>query len=315
MGSNESERPIANAIIVGVNKAGTTSLFVSLSGHPEIAPAAVKETKYFLPPRWGQPVGPRSDYETEWAGAGPEPVRLEATPSYFYGGEPVIRAMRDVCGSDLKVVVVLREPAARLVSFFQFQKARLRLPEDMTLEEYLAESDQRTDADFRDAENEMWFGFRGGWYADFLPVWRDAFGDRLHVVFFEALMRDPGSVLREVAAFLGVDPEAFSDEALSSENRTTGFKNRGFQRFALAFNNRFERFLRRHYKLKDRLRSAYYRVNGRRAKEHVPEAVLVRVRERYEEPNARLADQLAAMGITDPPAWITSSRASTRPRP
>ena len=55
--------PVANTIIAGVNKAGTTSLFVSLSGHPEVAPAAVKETKYFLPPRWDQHVGPRSVYE------------------------------------------------------------------------------------------------------------------------------------------------------------------------------------------------------------------------------------------------------------
>jgi len=295
---------VANAIIAGVNKAGTTSLFVSLSGHPEIAPAAVKETKYFLPPRWGKSVGPRSDYETEWAGAGREPVRLEATPSYFYGGTPVIEAMREMCGPDLRVIVVLREPSARLVSFFQFQKARLRLPDEMTLDQYLAESDQRTDADFKDPENEMWFGFRGGCYADFLPAWRDAFGDRLHVVFFESLMSDPGRVLRDVATFLGVDPQAFSDEVLSSENRTTGFKNRGFQRVALAFNNRFERFLRRHYKLKDTLRSAYYRVNGRKAKEQVPEPALVRVRERYEEPSARLADQLAAMGVVDVPAWL-----------
>jgi len=315
MSSNESERPIANAIIAGVNKAGTTSLFVSLSGHPEVAPAAVKETKYFLPPRWGQPIGPRSEYEAEWTGAGRESVRLEATPSYFYGAEPVIAALRDVCGPDLRVIVVYREPVARLVSFFKFQKARLRLPEDMTLDEYLAESEAMSDADFKDPENEKWFGFRGGCYADFLPAWRDAFGDRLHIVFFETLMKDPGSVLREVAAFLGVDPQAFSDDALSSENRTTGFKNRGFQRVALAFNNRFERFLRRHYKLKDALRSAYYRVNGRKAKERVPDAVQARIRERYEEPNARLADQLAAMGITDTPDWVTSSRASTRSRP
>ena len=132
----------------------------------------------------------------------------------------------------------------------------------------------------------------------------DAFGDRLHVVFFEQLMANPGTVLRDVAAFLAIDPERFDSEALSSENRTTGFKNRGFQRLALAINNRFERFLRRHYKLKDALRSAYYRVNGRKATEHVPEAVLHRVRERYAEPNARLAEQLRAMGVTDEPEWL-----------
>ena len=38
-----------DAIIAGVNKAGTTSLFVSLSTHPDVAPSSIKETGYFLP--------------------------------------------------------------------------------------------------------------------------------------------------------------------------------------------------------------------------------------------------------------------------
>ena len=304
--------PVANAIIAGVNKAGTTSLFVSLSGHPEVAPAAVKETRYFLPPRWGNSIEPRAAYEAEWGSAGSKPVRLEATPSYFYGGTAVIDAMREVCGPDLRVIVVLREPVARLVSFFEFQKARLRLPEAMTLPEYVAAADRMTDDDFHDSENEKWFGFRGGWYVDFLPAWRDAFGDKLHVVFFENLMAEPKTVLGDVARFLGIDPERFSDDALSSENRTTGFKNRGFQRFALAFNNRFERFLRRHYKLKDRLRAAYYRLNGRKGKAQVPEAVKEQLRERYREPNARLAEQLRGMDVTRLPSWLTTVPASAR---
>ena len=42
-----------DVIIAGVNKAGTTSLFVSLSTHPDIAPSSVKETRFFLPARYG----------------------------------------------------------------------------------------------------------------------------------------------------------------------------------------------------------------------------------------------------------------------
>ena len=56
---------------------------------------------------------------------------------------------------------------------------------------------------------------------------------------------------------------ALPDEGLSSENRTTGFKNPGLQRVALGVNDRFEPFLRRHHGLKRRLRAAYVRVNGR----------------------------------------------------
>jgi len=297
----------ANAIVAGVNKAGTTSLFVSLSTHPEVAGATVKETRYFLPARWGQRLEPVDVYESAFAAAPTTtPVRLEATPSYFYGGEPVIDAMRSVCGEDLRVMVVLREPVARFWSFFTFQKARLRIPDELSVEDYLAHADTLSDEDFRVAEHERWFAFRGGCYADWLPAWHSAFGARLQIVFFEDLMAEPARVLRATAEFLGIDPDGFPSTSLASENRTTGYKRAGLQRVALTFNDRFERFLRRHYGLKERLRSAYYRLNGAARREQLPPTARAMLADRYAEPNARLARELVAMGVTDLPTWCAA---------
>lgn len=298
----------ANTIIAGVNKAGTTSLFVSLSSHPDVAAAAVKETRYFLPARWGKALEPVDAYEACFVDASPTArVRLEATPSYFYGGDAVIDAMRSVCGDDLRVIVVLREPVARFWSFFTFQKARLRIAEDLGIDAYLAHADALTDDDFRVAENERWFAFRGGCYADWLPAWHAAFGERLQVVFFEDLMAEPDRVLRHTATFLEIDPDAFPSTDLASENRTTGYRRAGLQRAALALNDRFERFLRRHYGLKERLRSAYYRLNGSARREQLPPAARAMLSDRYAEPNARLARQLVEMGVTDVPEWCAAT--------
>jgi hypothetical protein len=295
----------ANTIIAGVNKAGTTSLFVSLQAHPDVATSSVKETRYFLPARYGQPLEPPSVYASYFANAPRDrAVRLEATPSYFYGGRPLVARIVDLLGADVRTIVVLREPVSRLVSFFTFQKTRLRIPEEMTLAEYLAAADRLTDADFADPANERYFGFRGGCYADYLPAWVEAFGPRLRVLFFDDLVSRPEIVLQEVATWLDIDPDAFSAPDLSSENRTTGFRFRGFQRAALFANDRLERFLRRHPALKQRLRAAYYRVNGRAAREAVPGAVRAELEERYREPNERLAAQLRDAGVTDVPAWV-----------
>jgi hypothetical protein len=302
----------ANAIIAGVNKAGTTSLFVSLQSHPQVATSSVKETRYFLPARYGQPLEPPAVYESYFASssARDRPVRLEATPSYFYGGDGLIGKIVEVLGPDVRVMVVLREPVSRFVSFFSFQKTRLRIPETMTAAEYLAAADRLAPTAFADPDNERWFGFRGGCYADFLPPWQDAFGPRLRVLFFEDVMREPATVLRDVATWLAIDPDAFPASELSSENRTTGFRLRGFQRLALATNDRFERFLRRHPHLKRRLREAYYRVNGRAAREAVPGEVRDELAARYEEPNARLAAQLRDAGVTDLPDWLSGKGAA-----
>jgi hypothetical protein len=301
----------ANTIIAGVNKAGTTSLFVSLSAHADVAPASVKETRYFLPARWGRPLEPASVYDGYFTGAAGAKVRLEATPSYFYGGAAVADAMLDVCGDDLKVIVVFREPVSRFWSFFNYQKARLRIPEDMTGEAYLAHSDGLDAADFGDPENECWFGLRGGCYAEWLPVWHERFGAQLELVWFDELMSQPARVLGDVAGFLGIDPGGYASLELASENRTTAYRRAGLQRIALAANDRLERFLRRHYGLKERLRSAYYRINGSQRRDRMPDPLRAVLTSRYEEPNARLREQLVATGRSVP-GWLTAQDAGTQ---
>jgi hypothetical protein len=293
----------SDAIIAGVNKAGTTSLFVSLSTHPDVSPSSIKETRYFLPARYGKPLPPAAEWEAYFADAGDHPVRLEATPSYFYGAARVADCMLERLVNP-RAIVVLREPVGRAISFFTYQKSRLRFPADYSMTEYLATADRLTDNDFLDPENEKFMAVRGGRYADYLPGWLDTFGaPRLHVADFDELVANPVTTLTDTARWLGLDPDRFPDDALSSENRTTGFKSRGFQRIALAGNDRFEQVLRRHPELKRKLRAFYYRLNGRTASEEVSAAVRTELAARFTEPNARLADQLDAAGITRP-SWL-----------
>jgi hypothetical protein len=233
-------------------------------------------------------------------------VHLEATPSYFYGGAAVAEAMRTRL-VDPRALIVLREPVSRAISFFTYQKIRLRFPADYPVTDYLATADRLTDADFEDPDNEKFMAFRGGCYADFLPGWFDVLGvDHVRVIDFSQLVGDEVTTLHETATWLGLDPGRFPADALSSENRTTGYKSEGFQRLALAGNDRLERVLRRNPGLKRSLRSLYYRLNGRPTEEAIPDSVLTELASRYEEPNTRLAQQLDAAGITLP-RWLSPS--------
>jgi hypothetical protein len=296
---------LANAVIAGVEKAGTTSLFRALSEHPDVAPASVKETRYFQPLLYGKPLEPLEVYEAYFSDAVDELVRIEATPRYFSGGQVVAQRMRDVLGAP-KIIIVLREPVSRFVSFFEFQKARLRIPADLDVGEYLARADALTDADVRDPSNHAWFGFRGGCYADWLPAWHEVFAADLQLLYFEDLVGQPATTLHAVARFLGIDPDAYASLELAGENRTTAYKRAGFQRLALGVNDRLERFLRRHYRLKERLRALYYRVNGAASRgESVSPEISAELARRYTEPNQRLAQQLAAMSV-EAPGWLTA---------
>jgi Sulfotransferase domain len=308
--AGESSGPVANALIAGVNKAGTTSLFVTLAEHPAIAPSAVKETRYFLPARWGHDLDPRAVYESYWVDAGSASVRLEATPAYFAGGPNLVAKVREVCG-DAKIVVILREPVSRLLSYFSYQQARLRIPESMTLAEYLTRADALSDDDFRDPANELFFGVRGGAYADYLPDWTAEFGTNVQVLFFDDLVQDAAMTVERVARFLDVDPSLLPATGLRSENRTRGFRSGRLQRAALDFNDRFEPFLRRHHGLKRRMRAAYFKLNGRALPLYVSETERASLAARFAGANARLAEQLSGLGVTNLPTWLSTAATST----
>ncbi|MFN8027673.1 MAG: hypothetical protein U0W40_15325 [Acidimicrobiia bacterium] len=297
-----------DAVIAGVNKAGTTSLFVALSDHPAVAPSAVKETRFFLPARYGRPLEPTSVWEDYFDGApadapGDLLVRLEATPSHVYGGAAVASAMQGVL-HDPRAIFVLREPVSRAISFFTYQKVRLRIPAEQPITEYLAHADALGPDAFSDPVNEPWFAVGGGCYADFLAGWIDTFGaDRILVVDFDRWVNEQAAVRDEIATWLGLDPAAFPADDHASENRTTGYKSAGLQKVALAGNDRLERMFRRHPGVKRKLRSLYYRVNGRSASEEIPQSVRDDLAQRFVEPNRRLARLLREHHLTVP-GWL-----------
>ena len=133
-----------DAIIAGVNKAGTTSLFVSLSTHPDVAPSSIKETRLLPPARYGSrcrrpPSGTRTS---------PTPATGPCTSKPRRRTSTVARASPRRCATRLvdphALVVVLREPVSRAISFFTYQKVRLRFPADYPITDYLAAADRLT---------------------------------------------------------------------------------------------------------------------------------------------------------------------------
>jgi hypothetical protein len=294
---------LPNLLLAGFPKTGTTSLFTLLARHPEVGASSVKETEYFLPARYGEAMRPVGEYAALFEGTERAVVRMESTPAYVYGGAPLIGAVRNTLGAP-KVLFTVREPVGRLRSYFRAQQARLRIPIEMTFEEYVARSATVGASALTDRSADPWLGVIGGEYAAFVPSWTDAFDVRF--VAFEDLVARTDAVLMDLAAWLGIAPEPFAGTELPHENPSVLYKGKGLQRFALGFNRRLEPFLRRHPELKTRLRSAYYRVNGR-AIPKVDWTLDPAVGQRYADANAALAGMWRALEPNTLPAWLTPS--------
>jgi hypothetical protein len=296
---------LPNLVIAGVGKAGTTSLFSYLAQHPDICGSSIKEVDYFPPLRYGEGLEPLAVYAGYFSHCGGERYVLEATPAYFYGGEPLITAMKKTLPADARVLVSLRDPSPRLWSYFNFMKTRLRIDKRLTLDEYLETAlDLRARGMDRTRENSPYWGLSSGFYIDYISDWFEAFGSSFRVVFFEHLVSDPRGVIEELCHWLGIHPAPAGHFSYAVENRTVLYKHKRLQRAALELNNWAEGFLRRHPTTKDALRRMYYRLNARPEPTGLDERALSRLRAVYASSNEELAAELSARAYHALPPWL-----------
>lgn len=296
---------LPNALIAGVNKAGTTTLFTRLTGHPDVCGSTIKETCYFLPKATGQSLPPLEQYTNRFRHHKTESVVLEATPGYFYGGVPLIDAICATLGTP-KIIIVFRDPVDRFFSFFKAQQTALQLPVDLMVSTYIKEC-QRRRSELSLRANHEYFGLRGGEYADFLPSWVNAFRSTLRILFFDDLVERPNELLSGLSSWLDIDPGPLDDPNQFVENQTAGFRFSGLQRVALTVNRKLEPSLRRYPGVKRTLRSAYRRVNGRSDPLHVSRELRDSLVEYYRPYNTRLGAQLQSLGVKNLPPWLLSS--------
>jgi hypothetical protein len=104
-----------NFFIVGVAKAGTTSLAYWLKQHPQIFIPAIKEPRFFahdLVEPFVRPVIQEEEYLKLFQGAGNYPARGEASTSYFTHWQQVPERIKSNV-SDARIIILLRDPVER----------------------------------------------------------------------------------------------------------------------------------------------------------------------------------------------------------
>lgn len=294
---------LPNLIIAGVNRAGSTSVFQYLSLHPDICRSSVKETCYFLPVRYGEPLPPFEQYKEYFAHCGNQKYIMEATPGYFYGGKDLADVLKTRLGNP-KVLIIFREPVDRLWSFFRFHKNMLNLDKHLSFEDYLQTYEEMGDG-VEKHENHPFFSIRGGFYSNYLPNWHKVFGESLKVVFFENLKKDRKGFVQDVCQWLELDSGVYDSVTLNVENKSVSYKVAKLHKIAIGLNRAAEKVLRDHQVVKDLIRRAYYAINGTsNVREKPREETVEELKSIYTPYNHRLKEQLTAMGYNSLPEWI-----------
>jgi hypothetical protein len=198
-------------LILGAQRAGTTSLYDYLVRHPNVLPPRTKEVHFFdlhyhLGWDWYQA---ELDARAAERAGDPSCLRGEASPYYLF--HPVVpgRVLRH--SPRTRFIVLLREPVERAYSQYHHE-VRLGM-ETLSFDEALAREDERlagieekhlTAATTCVPHQHHTYQARGR-YAEQLEAWWKNFPPKQFLVLFsENLQRDPLSHTRAVLEFLGM---------------------------------------------------------------------------------------------------------------
>jgi hypothetical protein len=270
MNAKSSATRLANFVIGGTEKAGTTSVFTYLSEHPMVCGSNVKETN-FLQQGWtGDPLIDAARYSEYFDRCSHlERVFMEASPGYLRNGELIASRMHALI-PEVKILFILRDPVARLNSWFNFQVGKLKLPADIAFDQYVDkcieyDADQAITDTYGIGKWQL-TAIKHGCYADYLePYFRLFPKPQIKIMFFEDFKRDNLAFMRELSGFLEVDPSFFDDYQFRPVNATFSGKVKWLHRIAIDLNNRTESMLRHRPKLKQFLVGTYKRFNQERA--------------------------------------------------
>jgi hypothetical protein len=300
---------LPNLLIVGVPKAGTSSLFDYLAQHPDICASSKKETGYFTGRREDGRRGPVEDYERYFVHRTRERYAMEATPASCYGGPQVIEAIR-VTLDQPRIVLILRDPVERLWSAYTFQRSLGHLGEIGSFDEYVVAAERARSQLPSIYEQGSLKGLSIGVYADFVPAWLDAFGTDASVLFFDELRQAPVEVVRSVAGWLSIDTEVVSGFRFEVRNPTIHPRSLALARAAAIARGASKRVLPSAPALRRRFRDAYFRINRGRIDERPSEETLAHLRSFYAPSNAIVASALEAHGARTLPPWLREASES-----
>jgi Sulfotransferase domain len=218
-------RILPSFIIIGAQRAGTTSLFDYLCRHPDVAPPITpkgdvwwsKEVHFFDYRFWRGLDWYRSCFPLELTRRmarrrGRDLVGMEATPTYLV--HPAVPERMASTLSDVRLIALLRDPIERAYSHHQLMVRMGR--EELSFEDAIAAEDERltgevermlADPRYRSNEFRDHTYVARSLYADQLERWFAHFPrEQLLVLGAEEFLARPAETYEEVLAFVGLRP-------------------------------------------------------------------------------------------------------------
>ena len=203
---------LPNFLLIGAEKAGTTSVHNHLRAHPEVFMSRVKEPLFFAfegqtlafrGPTGGinrRAVTTLDRYQALFEGAERYRAIGESSATYLYHDRSPERAAHYV--PNAKLIVILRNPADRAYSNFM-QAVRIGA-EPLDFGAALEAEPERIAAQW----SPFFYYKSKGWYDEQLSRWMTHFPpEQFLFLLYDDLRANPLDVMRRIYEFIGVNPD------------------------------------------------------------------------------------------------------------
>jgi len=212
-------RLLPSFLIIGAQRAGTTSLYRYLSKHPAVGPVVLTKGAHYFDTNYDKGLAwYRAHFPARWSGAntrrrfGVDRITGEGSPYYVFHPLAPFRIRETI--PDVKLLLMLRDPVERAYSHYQHEKARGF--EDLSFEEAIAREPERlagereriiADPTYLSFHHQHHSYLARGRYLEQLLVWRELFPpEQMMIIQTERFFTDPERGFAEVLAFLGLPP-------------------------------------------------------------------------------------------------------------
>jgi hypothetical protein len=303
---------LPNLVLAGFPKCGTTSVAETLVRHPDVCGAFPHlRTRHFTPLLYNPAAElPSTDdyarHFRRWTG---ERIRLDDTPVWVYGGARIATAVRRVLGRP-RLLIMLREPAARTASYLTWKKRHGELDQDLRLDDYVRECERLGPRAVDTAELNPYSGLYGSDYARYLPDWLDEFGSDLRIGFLDDLAADPLAFYRALASWLEIDPDAFTPETVQVANTAKAVRNPGAERVIRRIGRRVQPLARRTPAVYRLLRDGARKVNMRDVAPGPRADDTVQLRAFFAAGLPALAELVRGHELGEQPRWLRDAQST-----
>lgn len=209
-------RPLPDAIVIGAQKSGTTSLYHYLRQHPRIQTGLTQETHFFddnyqSGERWYRSQSPLLSVG----------LILDVTPGYMFKAVCLERMRRLV--PEARLIAILREPVARTYSHYRHVRRGMGKEgtETDSFEEAVKRDIERVRqgrvlgrTDYVDSYHSY---VRRSLYAPQIHRFKTAYGEKLLVLRSKDLFDSPGHTVNRIFEHLSLSTHSISD--VNTHNR------------------------------------------------------------------------------------------------